>query len=43
MTNDTRPLILHIEDDEANRYAVKRILEKSGFDVHDAHSGEEGI
>lgn len=43
MTNDVRPLILHIEDDEANRYAVKRILEKSGFDVHDAHSGEEGL
>jgi two-component system, sensor histidine kinase len=41
--NESKPLILHIEDDEANRYAVKRILEKSGFEVVDAHTGEEGI
>lgn len=35
--------ILHIDDDEANRYAVKRILEKSGFDVSEAESGFEGL
>lgn len=41
--NEAKPIILHVEDDEANRYAVRRILEKSGFEVHDAHSGEEGL
>lgn len=39
---ESKPIILHIEDDEANRYAVRRILEKSGFEVIDASSGMEG-
>jgi signal transduction histidine kinase len=43
MSNEARPVILHVDDDEANRYAVKRILEKSGFDVIDAGLGEEGF
>lgn len=43
LVNRTKPLILHIDDSEANRYAVKRILEKSGYDVMEADTGEEGL
>lgn len=35
--------ILHVDDDEANRYAVRRILEKAGFNVIEAASGYEGL
>lgn len=37
------PLILHIDDDEANRYAVKLILEKNGYRVISAENGQEGL
>ena len=43
MAHEIRPTILHIDDDEANRYAVRRILEKSGFDVVDSANGESGL
>jgi signal transduction histidine kinase len=43
MTTEVKPLILHIDDDEANRYAVRRILERSGFDVVEAGLGLDGI
>lgn len=35
--------ILHIDDDEANRYSVKRILEKHGHQVIEAMTGGEGL
>lgn len=35
--------ILHIDDDEANRYAVKIILEKAGFLVESAEDGAHGL
>lgn len=41
--NNEHKVILHIDDDEANRYAVRRILEKSGFSIIDAETGYEGI
>jgi signal transduction histidine kinase len=36
-------VILHIDDDEANRYAVRRILERSGFSIIEADTGLSGI
>ncbi len=39
--NDSK--ILHIDDDEANRYAVKMILEKAGFLVESAEDGAHGM
>lgn len=35
--------ILHIDDDEANRYAVKVILEKEGYSVISAEDGRKGL
>jgi two-component system, cell cycle response regulator DivK len=35
--------ILIIEDNEQNLYLVTFILEKNGFDVSQARSGEEGV
>ncbi|RCJ37862.1 hybrid sensor histidine kinase/response regulator [Nostoc minutum NIES-26] len=35
--------ILHIDDNEANRYVVGRILRNAGFVVVEAASGEEGL
>lgn len=35
--------ILHIDDNEANRYIVSRILRNAGFLVVEAASGEEGL
>jgi signal transduction histidine kinase len=43
MNYENKPTILHVDDDEANRFAVKRILEKSGFEVIEAALGQEGI
>lgn len=40
---ESKETILHIDDDEANRYAVRRILEKSGFYIIEASTGHEGI
>jgi len=37
------PLIVHIDDREANRYAVRRFLEGSGFDVRQADNGSVGL
>lgn len=42
MTESTAT-VLHIEDNEANRYVVRRILEKAGFEVFEATSGEAGL
>lgn len=38
-----KEIILHIEDEESNRYLVKRILEKTGFKVVQASTGKDGL
>ena len=38
-----RPLVLHVEDDEATRYLVARLLTRGGFDVVGAASGREAL
>ncbi len=40
---DRRPTILHVDDDEANRYAVTRSLVKAGFDVTEAADGATAL
>ena len=35
--------ILHVDDDDANRYAVSRTLKHAGFDVTEAATGEEAL
>jgi signal transduction histidine kinase/DNA-binding response OmpR family regulator len=35
--------ILHVNDDDANRYAVTRILQKAGFEVIEAINGQEAL
>jgi CheY-like chemotaxis protein len=39
----TRPLVLVIEDNEANLYLMRFLLEKSGFEVAAARDGMAGI
>jgi CheY-like chemotaxis protein len=34
--------ILHVDDNEANRYATKRMLRHAGFNVIEAATGEAG-
>lgn len=41
--NTVKSKILHIDDDEANRYAVRNILERAGYEVFEAQNGREGI
>lgn len=43
METEVKPVILHIDDDESNRYAVRRILERAGYDIIDAEDGESGL
>lgn len=43
MAQKHRITILHIDDNEANRYVVTRMLEKEGFEVTGAATGEEGL
>jgi PAS domain S-box-containing protein len=38
-----KPTILHVDDDEANRYAVTRSLLKAGFDVTEAATGADAL
>lgn len=38
-----RPLVLHVEDDEATRYLVARLLTRGGFDVVSAATGREAM
>ena len=40
---DAVPLILHVDDDEANRYAVSRQLRRAGFNVIEAGTGREAM
>jgi len=43
MENDPKTTILNVDDDEASRYAVSRILKQAGFEVLEAASGEEAL
>lgn len=38
-----KTIILHVDDDEANRYSVNLILQRAGYDVVSADTGREGI
>ena len=40
---DTRPVILAVDDNEATRYAIVRILRHQGFEVLEAATGTEGL
>lgn len=35
--------ILHVDDNEANRYVVRRILQNAGFTVVEAATGDTGL
>src|SRR5690606_20005733 len=39
----TKPLIIHVDDREENRYLVKRILNNADFDVMESSTGTEGL
>jgi PAS domain S-box-containing protein len=41
--SDECPFILNVNDDEANRYMVTRILEHAGFTVAEAANGREAL
>ncbi|MBM0744115.1 response regulator [Phormidium sp. CLA17] len=40
---ESRLTILHVDDNETNRYVVTRILQKAGFDVVEAATGALGL
>jgi two-component system cell cycle response regulator DivK len=37
------PTVLYIEDDQANRTLVRRVLEAEGFQVLEAEDGQQGL
>ena len=41
--SEVRPFVLNVNDDEANRYMVTRILEQAGYSVVEADSGMEAL
>lgn len=41
--NTLKETILHIDDDASNRYIVKKMLEREGFTILEAHNGAEGL
>ncbi|MGC4030503.1 MAG: response regulator [Tepidisphaeraceae bacterium] len=41
--NSGKVKILHVDDDEANRYAVTRSLRRAGFDVTEAATGGDAL
>lgn len=43
MSEHPRITILHIDDTEANRYVVSRMLRNSGYNVLEAATGQEGL
>lgn len=43
MNQNYKHRILHVDDSDANRYALQRILEKQNYTVTSAASGEEGL
>ncbi len=40
---EVKKIILVVEDDESFRESLRKLLEKEGFEVREASSGEEGI
>jgi DNA-binding response OmpR family regulator len=42
-TGEAKPVILTIDDNEATRYAIGRILRHQGFEVREAATGAEGL
>ena len=43
MSSQTKPVILNVDDAEAQRYAIARTLEGAGFTVWQAATGQEGL
>jgi signal transduction histidine kinase len=43
MHSKSAATILHIDDKEANRYVIRRVLEREGYRVLEAASGESGL
>jgi PAS domain S-box-containing protein len=43
MPSHPRVTILNVNDDDANRYAVSRMLRKAGFEVWEASTGEDAL
>lgn len=43
MVNVSKVTILHVDDNETNRYVVNRMLTKVGFNVLESATGEEGL
>jgi DNA-binding response OmpR family regulator len=43
MSDETKPLILYVEDDPDYREMVRAILEANGYRMEEAASAEEGI
>ncbi len=43
VTEQSKPLILVVDDIETGRYATTRVLQANGFDVLEAASGEEAL
>ena len=40
---ETSPTILYVDDTEAQRYAVSRVLRRAGFDVRQASTGYQAL
>ncbi|MBW4679216.1 MAG: response regulator [Microcoleus vaginatus WJT46-NPBG5] len=43
MSNSTLVTILHVDDNETNRYVINRMLRKAGFEVQEAATGETAL
>ncbi len=43
MEQDRKPVILNVDDDDAGRYAITKILESQGFEVREARTGAEAL
>lgn len=37
------PLIIAVDDNRTHAYALRKLLEKNGYDVIEAHSGEQAV
>ena len=43
MKNNRKPRILNVDDDDAGRYTITRILRQAGFEVQEAATGREAL
>ncbi|HEV8712904.1 MAG TPA: chemotaxis protein CheB [Candidatus Binatia bacterium] len=43
MGTASQSAILHVEDDEAKRFVVSRLLQQAGFVVHEASTGQDAL